>query len=127
MNRGQAIGTTGRRHASKYSTISADGHLECPRRLSSNVAEPYRDVAPSGTAPGGRGDSWLIEGSPLVHTGTNLTAGEPLMMRGGRTGSRMGAERPVLATQLNGSTNRIAMRSTEVLFPPIFVVGRWRI
>ena len=107
-----------------YKVISADGHMEVPPDdFVRFVPETYRDMAPRRIPTPGGGDSWLIEGQPLWHTGTNLTAGERLMRKGKSYWNSDGSR----STGAGGAAQRLAEQDrdgidAEVLFPPIFAV-----
>jgi predicted TIM-barrel fold metal-dependent hydrolase len=88
------------------------------------VPERYRDLAPRRIRNVDGGDSWLIEGVPLVHTGANLTAGERIKPRGKSYWKEDGSR----ATGAGDSAQRLREQDldgvdAEVLFPPIFVKG----
>jgi uncharacterized protein len=106
-----------------YSAISADCHLEVPPDdFVGYVPEQYRDRAPRRIQTGDGGDSWLIEGVPLVHTGPNLTAGEKVQSRGKSYWNADGTR----ATGAGTAQQRLHEQDVdgidaEVLFPPIFV------
>jgi predicted TIM-barrel fold metal-dependent hydrolase len=109
-----------------YQAISADGHLECPPDdYTPYIPAEHRDLAPRRIATPGMatGDSWLIEGQPLWHTGTNLTAGEPLMRKGKSYWNPDGTR----ATGAGDGAQRLREQDrdgidAEILFPPIFAV-----
>ena len=110
--------------ARTYEVISADGHLEGPPDdFVAYVPEQYREMAPRRIPTPGGGDSWLIEGQPLWHTGTNLTAGEKLKRKGksywNPDGTRVTGAGD--ARQRLGEQDRDGI-DAEVLFPPIFAV-----
>jgi uncharacterized protein len=105
----------------RYEAISTDGHLEIPPDdYVPFIAPEYRDRAPRRVQTPEGGDSWLIEGSPLQHTASNLTAGQPVTRRRSHwnpDGSRFpgtgdGAQR--LREQDQDGID------AEILFPPIF-------
>jgi predicted TIM-barrel fold metal-dependent hydrolase len=105
----------------KYQAISTDGHLEIPPDdYVPFIAAEYRDRAPRLVKTPEGGDSWLIEGSALQHTASNLTAGQPITRRRSHwnpDGSRFpgtgdGAQR--LREQDQDGVD------AEILFPPIF-------
>jgi predicted TIM-barrel fold metal-dependent hydrolase len=104
-----------------YQTISTDGHLEIPPEdYLPFVPKAYRDRAPLRIQTPEGGDSWLIEGSPLLHTASNLTAGRPITRRR----SHWNAD----GTRFPGTGDgyqRLAEQDqdgvdAEILFPPIF-------
>jgi predicted TIM-barrel fold metal-dependent hydrolase len=106
-----------------YNVISADCHLEIPPDdFIQYVPDEFRDRAPRRIRTGDGGDSWLVEGVPLIHTGSNLTAGGRVQSRGksywnpdGTRSTGGGtAEQRVQEQDLDGI-------DAEVLFPPIFV------
>lgn len=106
-----------------YQIISADGHLECPPDdFLPYIREEYRDRAPRRIRTGDGGDSWLVEGVPLIHTGPNLVAGGPVLTRGKSywnpdgsrvTGAGLAPQR-LREQDLDGV-------DAEILYPPIFV------
>jgi predicted TIM-barrel fold metal-dependent hydrolase len=107
--------------ARTYQAISTDGHLEIPPDdYRPFIAEAYRDRAPRRVETPEGGDSWLIEGAPLQHTASNLTAGQPITRRRSHwnpDGSRFpgtgdGAQR--LREQDQDGLD------AEIMFPPIF-------
>jgi predicted TIM-barrel fold metal-dependent hydrolase len=107
--------------ARTYTAISTDGHLELPPDdYRPFIAEIYQDRAPRKVETPEGGDSWLIEGSPLQHTASNLTAGQPITRRRSHwnaDGSRFpgtgdGAQR--LREQDQDGID------AEIMFPPIF-------
>jgi predicted TIM-barrel fold metal-dependent hydrolase len=106
-----------------YQAISADCHLEIPPDdFVGYVPEEYRDRAPRRIQTGDGGDSWLVEGVPLVHTGPNLTAGGKVQTRGKSYWKSDGSR----ATGAGGAVQRLREQDldgidAEVLFPPIFV------
>ena len=106
-----------------YHAISGDGHLEIPPDdFVAYVPEQFRDRAPRRIQTGDGGDSWLIEGVPLVHTGSNLTAGGKVKQRGLSYWRPDGSR----ATGAGGALQRLEEQDidgidAEVLFPPIFV------
>jgi predicted TIM-barrel fold metal-dependent hydrolase len=103
--------------------ISSDSHLELPPDdFLQFVPEAFRDRAPRRVQTSDGGDSWLAEGVPLVHTGPNLTAGEPVQMRGKSYWKEDGSR----ATGAGGPVQRLEEQDldgvdAEILFPPIFV------
>jgi predicted TIM-barrel fold metal-dependent hydrolase len=107
----------------KYEAISADCHLEVPPDdFVGYVPDEYRDRAPRRIQTGDGGDSWLIEGVPLVHTGSNLTAGEKVQSRGKSYWKADGSR----STGAGDALQRLHEQDldgidAEVLFPPIFV------
>lgn len=110
--------------ARTYKVISADGHLEGPPEdFLPYVPEVFREMAPRRIPTPGGGDSWLIEGQPLWHTGTNLTAGEPLKRKGKSYWNPDGTR----VTGAGDGVQRLREQDrdgidAEILFPPIFVV-----
>jgi predicted TIM-barrel fold metal-dependent hydrolase len=104
-----------------YDVISTDGHLEIPPEdYIAFVPEQYRNRAPQRVQTPEGGDSWLIEGSPILHTASNLTAGQPIKRRRSHwnpDGSRFpgtGDGQQRLREQDQDGLD------AEVLFPPIF-------
>jgi len=104
-----------------YQAISTDGHLEIPPDdYLPFVPKAYRDRAPLRIQTPEGGDSWLIEGSPLLHTASNLTAGQPITRRR----SHWNAD----GTRFPGTGDghqRLKEQDqdgidAEILFPPIF-------
>jgi predicted TIM-barrel fold metal-dependent hydrolase len=106
-----------------YQVISADGHLEIPPDdFLPHVPDAYRDRAPRRIQTGDGGDSWLVEGAPLIHTGPNLVAGGPILNRGKSYWNADGSR----TTGGGLAPQRLAEQDldgidAEVLFPPIFV------
>jgi uncharacterized protein len=108
--------------ARTYGLISADSHLEIPPDdFLAYIPEEHRDRAPRRVKTTDGGDSWLVEGAPLIHTGSNLTAGGKVQHRGKSywnpdgsraTGGGLAAQR--LAEQDQDGVD------AEILFPPIF-------
>src|SRR5262249_15215246 len=109
--------------ARRYAVISADTHLEIPPDdFLTYVPDAYRDRAPRRIRTGDGGDSWLVEGVPLIHTGSNLTAGEPVQARGKSYWRPDGSR----TTGAGDAAQRLHEQDVdgidaEVLFPPIFV------
>jgi predicted TIM-barrel fold metal-dependent hydrolase len=110
-----------------YNVISADGHLEIPPDdFLPYVAEAFRDQAPRRVQTPAGGDSWIVEGSPLIHTASNLTAGQPIVRHRSHwnpDGSRFpgtgdGSQR-LREQDIDGL-------DAEVLYPPIFTLGGLR-
>jgi predicted TIM-barrel fold metal-dependent hydrolase len=105
-----------------YRLISADSHLEIPPDdFLPYVPEAYRDRAPRRINTGDGGDSWLVEGVPVIHTGANLTAGQKVQQRGKSYWNPDGTR----ATGGGLATQRLEEQDVdgvdaEVLFPPIF-------
>jgi predicted TIM-barrel fold metal-dependent hydrolase len=88
------------------------------------VPEAYRDRAPRRIKTPDGGDNWLIEGVPLVPTGANLTAGDPIKLRGKSYWKEDGSR----ATGAGTAVQRLNEQDfdgidAEVLFPPIYVKG----
>lgn len=106
-----------------YEVISSDSHLEIPPDdFLPYVPEQFRDRAPRRVSTSDGGDSWLAEGIPLIHTGPNLTAGEPIKQRGKSYWKEDGSR----ATGAGDAAQRLQEQDrdgidAEVLFPPIFV------
>jgi len=104
-----------------YNAISTDGHLEVPATdYTPYVAEIHRDRAPKLVRTAEGGDSWLIEGSPLQHTASNLTAGQQIKRRMSHLlpdGSRFPGTGGGLQRLREQDQDGI---DAEVLFPPIF-------
>ena len=62
-----------------YQVISGDGHLEIPPEpWIRHVPEEHRDRAPRLVPLREGGHGWIVEGSPLIHNGQNVTAGRPV-------------------------------------------------
>ncbi|WP_261566564.1 amidohydrolase family protein [Frankia gtarii] len=107
-----------------YKVISSDGHLEGPPDdFLPYVAPKYRELAPRRVPTPGGGDSWLIEGQPLWHTGTNLAAGAKPKRRGKSYWNEDGTR----STGAGDAVQRLREQDrdgldAEVLFPPIFAV-----
>lgn len=104
-----------------YNLISSDGHLEIPAYdFAPYISETFRDRAPRLVKTPEGGDSWLIEGSPLQHTTSNLAAGRPVKRRSSHLnedgtrfpGTGDGAQR--LREQDEDGLD------AEILFPPVF-------
>jgi uncharacterized protein len=106
-----------------YQVISGDGHLEIPPDpWIRHVPEEFRERAPRLVPLREGGHGWIVEGSPLIHNGQNVTAGRPVKVRGGSywepdgtpfPGTGDGAQR--LREQDEDGLD------AEVLFPPVFI------
>lgn len=106
----------------KYSVISADGHVETPpSSWVKYVPEKYRDRAPRLVPLPEGGEGWLIEGQPMLHNGTNITAGRTMKFRNESYFDQGGAAAP----GAGDAVQRLREQDhdgvdAEVLFPPIF-------
>jgi predicted TIM-barrel fold metal-dependent hydrolase len=105
----------------KYRAISTDGHLEIPSEdYLPFIATAYQDQAPRLVRTPEGGDSWLIEGSPLQHTASNLTAGQKVTRRRSHwnaDGSRFPGTGDGVQRLREQDQDGL---DAEVLFPPIF-------
>jgi predicted TIM-barrel fold metal-dependent hydrolase len=107
-----------------YDVISADGHLEIPPDdFLPYVAKAFRDWMPRRVQTPAGGDSWLVEGSPIIHTASNLTAGLPVTPHrshwnadGSRFPGAGDAQQRLREQDADGL-------DAEVLYPPIFTLG----
>ena len=109
--------------ARTYQVISGDGHLEIPPEpWIRHVPEEHRDRAPRLVPLREGGHGWIVEGSPLIHNGQNVTAGRPVKVRGGSYWEDDGTPFP--------GTGDAAQRlreqdldgiDAEVLYPPVFI------
>jgi len=109
--------------ARRYQVISGDGHLEIPPEpWIRHVPEEHRDRAPRLVPLREGGHGWIVEGSPLIHNGQNVTAGRPVKVRGGSYWEDDGTPFP--------GTGDAAQRlreqdldgiDAEVLYPPVFI------
>ncbi len=109
--------------ARTYQVISGDGHLEIPPDpWIRHVPEEHRDRAPRLIPLREGGHGWIVEGSPLIHNGQNVTAGRPVKVRGGSYWESDGTPFP--------GTGDAAQRlreqdldgiDAEVLYPPVFI------
>ncbi len=109
--------------ARKYKVISGDGHVETPpdpwvRR----VPEKYKDRAPRLIhLPDDKGDAWLVEGQPMLHTGQNVTGPGPVKFAFGSYTTKDGKPSPGTgdAAQRLREQDQDGI-DAEVLFPPVF-------
>jgi predicted TIM-barrel fold metal-dependent hydrolase len=106
-----------------YGVVSADGHLEIPPDAwMRHVASEYRDQAPRLVNLPAGGEGWLVEGSPMVHNGQNISAGRPLRVKGQSYWNDDGS--PVAGT--GDAAQRLREQDAdgidaEVLYPPVFI------
>ncbi len=106
----------------RYEVISADGHLEVPPDgWLSYVPREYQDRAPRLRALPEGGEAWLVEGSPLIHNGTNLAGGRTPLLIGESYWRADGTPTP----GTGGAAQRLREQDedsidAEVLFPPVF-------
>jgi predicted TIM-barrel fold metal-dependent hydrolase len=106
-----------------YQIISGDGHLELPPEdFLPFVPERHRDRAPRRIRTRDGGDSWLVEGQPLIHTGAVLTADQPVMPRGRSYWNPDGTRFPGAGSP----EQRLAEQDAdgidaEILYPPVMV------
>jgi len=104
--------------------ISGDGHLEVPPdRWMTHVPAAYRDFAPRLVALAGGGEAWLVEGSALVHNGTNLAAGRgPLRFRNVSYWEANGDPAPGTGPPAQRIREQdIDGIAAELLYPPVFI------
>ena len=106
-----------------YQVISGDGHLELPPEdFLPFVAEQYRDRAPRRIRTADGGDSWLVEGQPLIHTGAVLTADQPVKPRGRSYWNPDGTRFPGAGTPEQRLREQdVDGIDAEVLYPPVMV------
>jgi len=109
--------------ARRYRVISGDGHLEIPPDpWIRHVPEEHRDRAPRLIALREGGHGWIVEGSPLIHNGQNVTAGRPVKVRGGSYWEPDGTPFPGTgdAAQRLREQDQDGL-DAEVLYPPVFI------
>jgi len=107
----------------KYQVISGDGHLEIPPDpWIRHVPDEHRDRAPRLIALREGGYGWLVEGSPLIHNGQNVTSGRPVKVRGGSYWEEDGTPWPGTgdAAQRLREQDQDGI-DAEVLYPPVFI------
>jgi uncharacterized protein len=108
-----------------YKIISADGHLELPPdRLHKYVPEQYRDRAPRLVKIKGGSEALLLEGSPLIHNGSNLLAGRKQGVKGISYWQPDGSSSP----GTGGGAQRLREQDehgvdAEILFPPVYLIS----
>ncbi|WP_372096774.1 amidohydrolase family protein [Tistrella mobilis] len=107
----------------RYTVISADGHLETPAEAwFARIPAAYRPFAPRLLQLPDGGEAWLIEGSPLIHNGTNISGGGRLQLTGASYLDDRGRPKP----GTGGPVQRLHEQDAdgidaEVLFPPAFL------
>jgi uncharacterized protein len=107
-----------------YDVVSGDGHLEVPPdRWLTHVPDRFKDLAPRLVKLPSGGEGWLVEGSPLIHNGTNLAAGRPTLRF--RNVSYWDAD-GMPAPGTGDPPQRLAEQdedgiSAEILYPPVFI------
>jgi predicted TIM-barrel fold metal-dependent hydrolase len=109
--------------ARTYQVISGDGHLEIPPEpWIRRVPEEHRDRAPRLVPLRDGGHGWIVEGSPLIHNGQNVTAGRPVKVRGGSYWEPDGTPFPGTgdAAQRLREQDQDGI-DAEVLYPPVFI------
>lgn len=107
----------------RYRIISADGHVETPPDpWVRHVPAKHRDRAPRLIhLPDGKGDAWLVEGQPMLHTGQNLTGPGPVKFANGSYTTPDGRPSP----GAGDGAQRLREQDedgidAEVLYPPVF-------
>jgi predicted TIM-barrel fold metal-dependent hydrolase len=109
--------------ARKYQVISGDGHVETPPDpWVTHVPEKYKDRAPRLIhLPDDKGDAWLVEGQPMLHTGQNVTGPGPVKFAFGSYTTKDGTPSPGTgdAKQRLREQDQDGI-DAEVLFPPVF-------
>ena len=96
----------------KYRIISSDGHVETPPEpWVRYVAEKYRDRAPRLIhLPDGKGDAWIVEGRPMLHSGQNITGPGPVI--DAPTSSRTASSNALLPRRCSTYSSPAPVRST---------------
>ena len=107
----------------KYEVIAGDGHLEIPRDpWIRHVPAEHLDRAPRLIQLREGGYGWIVEGSPLIHNGQNVTSGRPVKVRGGSYWEEDGTPWPGTgdAAQRLREQDQDGL-DAEVLYPPVFI------
>jgi len=109
--------------ARKYEVISGDGHIEVPPEgFVKYVPEEWRDRAPRLIHLPEGGESWLIEGRPMLRNGQNIAGRDKCKFSGGTYFNSDGSP----AEGAGPAPQRLREQDldgldAEVLFPPVFV------